>query len=598
LSPPRIAALVKQVPQFENMTLGSDGRLRREGVALEMNPYCRRAVAMAVELAAASEGESVVVTMGPPSAEDCLREAIACGAGRGVLLTDRAFAGSDTLATAAALRRLLDRLGGFDLVLVGKNSVDADTGQVGPELAQMLGWVFAGPCRELDVDFESATFRARCETDDGHRDVEGSLPAVLSCAERLVAPAKAPQEERDAVAAELLSTLTTAELGEGPWGADASPTSVGVTRSLGVVRDPEVLAGAADVAVGEAVRVLRRRGAFDAAARDGSVSDEPGEFGAGPQGEGEVWALVEPRRRRLSVELAEEAVRLAGHLGVGARVVAMGPGLESVPVGVCGLTFLDADPTAGDEDYARELAVLVAQQRPWGLIAPSTSRGREVASRVAASAGYGLTGDAVELEVGRSGGLVAWKPAFGGALVAAVVSSSQVQIATVRPGVLPATAPIAAALPEVTTVPVPSDGRIRVVAESIEDDCEALSSARAVVGVGIGVDPEEYTALEPLLDALGAHLAATRKVTDRGWLPRSRQIGITGLSVAPRLYVSIGASGKFNHSSGFRAAHSVLAVNSDPKAPVFDHCDVGIVGDWHEVVPLLVAAVSGGAAGT
>jgi electron transfer flavoprotein alpha subunit len=112
-----------------------------------------------------------------------------------------------------------------------------------------------------------------------------------------------------------------------------------------------------------------------------------------------------------------------------------------------------------------------------------------------------------------------------------------------------------------------------------------------VIGVGTGVAPDEYEALGPLAALLGAELAATRKVTDKGWAPRSRQVGITGRSIAPRLYVALGLSGKFNHMVGVRAAGTILAVNPERGAPVFDHCDVGIVGDWHEVVPKLAQAL-------
>src|SRR5512135_3453037 len=139
----RIAVLVKQIPKFEAMELGPDGRLRRDGIELELNPYCRRAVSKAVELAAERAGSRVtVLTLGPPAAEDALREAIAWGLARtvdidGVLVTDPAFAGSDTLATAKALAAALDREGPFDLILAGRNSVDADTGQVPPELAEL-----------------------------------------------------------------------------------------------------------------------------------------------------------------------------------------------------------------------------------------------------------------------------------------------------------------------------------------------------------------------------------------------------------------------------------------------------------------------------
>ena len=112
-----------------------------------------------------------------------------------------------------------------------------------------------------------------------------------------------------------------------------------------------------------------------------------------------------------------------------------------------------------------------------------------------------------------------------------------------------------------------------------------------MIGVGRGVAPDEYGALEPLRTLLGAELGATRKVTDKGWLPRARQIGITGRSIAPRLFVSIGASGKFNHTVGVRAAGTVLAINPDPDAPIWDHADVGIVADWHDAVPALVTAL-------
>jgi electron transfer flavoprotein alpha subunit len=131
-----------------------------------------------------------------------------------------------------------------------------------------------------------------------------------------------------------------------------------------------------------------------------------------------------------------------------------------------------------------------------------------------------------------------------------------------------------------------------VLVRTRDDDLDALAEADAVIGVGRGVDPADYGALEPLRAALGAELAATRKVTDLGWLPRSRQVGITGRSIAARLYVSIGASGKFNHMVGVRGAGTVLAINADPDAPVFDCADTGIVGAWRDVLPLLLAEIA------
>jgi electron transfer flavoprotein alpha subunit len=200
-------------------------------------------------------------------------------------------------------------------------------------------------------------------------------------------------------------------------------------------------------------------------------------------------------------------------------------------------------------------------------------------------------GDAVELDY-VDDRLVAWKPAFGGQIVAAITCTSPLQIATIRPGVLPHRSPRAVAEDGThRRLPMRGRGRVRVLARTRDDDLDILAEADAVIGVGQGVLPDEYDALEPLRIALGAELGATRKVTDKGWLPRSRQIGITGRSIAPRLFVSIGASGKFNHTVGIRAAHTVLAINPNPEAPIFDHADVGIVGDWRAALPLLVEAL-------
>src|SRR5579884_1808903 len=226
----RVAVLVKQVPRADALQLGPDGRLVRDGQELEMNPYCRRAVSQGVALARQSGGTCVVVTLGPPSADDVLREALAWGAGEGVHLCGMEFAGSDTLATARALAAALRREGPFDLVLGGRNSVDADTGQVGPGLAELLGLPFAAGVREL---VENAGYLdVRCEHDDGWVTARLPLPAVVTVAERLCEPAKMPPSERAAVDGTRIRRLSGADLGAGPWGTEGSPTRVGPTRIL------------------------------------------------------------------------------------------------------------------------------------------------------------------------------------------------------------------------------------------------------------------------------------------------------------------------------------------------------------------------------
>jgi electron transfer flavoprotein alpha subunit len=604
----RIAVLVKQVPRVEEMEL-VDGRLRRDGVELEMNAYCRRAVSKGVELARDGEGSCRVFTLGPPSAEDVLREAVAWGADEGIHLTDPAFAGSDTLATARALAAAIEREGPFDLVLVGRNSIDADTGQVGPELAELLGLPFAAGVRDLEID--GAAVEARCEMDDGWRRVRLSLPAVISTAERLTEPCKVPPEGRAEVPAERIRRLSAAELGPGPWGAAGSPTVVGAVRILEVVRQGEVLSGPPAQQVALAVERLRALGAlatFVSGAPSGSRALLPRHLdGAEPDvdavpettgsalrsGAPVVAVLAEPGRRRTTRELLGEAVHVARRVE-GAVVAVAAEEYGPDELGAWGADRVVAlSDGVVEEDVADAVHRWSIHNRPWALLAPGTLWGREVAGRVAAALGAGLTGDAVGVGV-EDGRLVCWKPAFGGQLVASVTATSETQLATVRPGVLALRAPRPVADPghlPVEPLQVATRGRITVLDETRDDEVGALLAAGAVVAVGQGVAPDEYDAVARLCKVLGAELAASRKVTDKGWMPRGRQIGITGHSVAPALYVAIGLSGRFNHMVGARGAGVVLAINNDPDALVFGCSDVGIVADWHEVVPLLADAL-------
>lgn len=586
MKPLRIAALVKQIPKFEEMQLGADGRLKRDGVELAMNPYCLRAVSKGVELAEKTGGSCTVISLGPPAAEDVIRWGVAGGAERGILISDPAFAGSDTLATARALAAAIHHLGPFDLILVGKNSVDADTGQVGPELAELLGYPFASAVRTLDLGDD--VLRLGCEHDDAWVEMEVTLPAVLATAERLCPPVRAEPEERAAVSPEKLGQLRAADLGAGPWGQAGSPTWVGETRLLEVNRARQMLQGSLPEQIAQAVAILKARGALVTTEQQAGAGVAP----AVAHPSETIVVLMEPEQIGSARELLGAAAQIATR--VAARVVAIQTTATSTPTpeefsawGADHLVILQ--PATMAEDVARGVADWVNTHRPWGILAPSTSWGREVASRVAARLGAGLTGDAIQLDVDEQR-LVSWKPAFGGRLVAAIRATSPIQMATVRPGVLPRLTPRASARPSVEILTTTPQTRLRILSRQQNDQLDALALATRVVGVGYGIPPERYKELDPLLHVLNAELATTRKVTDNNWLPHSRQVGITGRSIAPHLYLALAIGGRFNHICGIQATGTVMAINSDAKAQIFDSADIGIVADWAECVPLLVDA--------
>jgi electron transfer flavoprotein alpha subunit len=599
----RIAVLAKQIPRPAELRM-VDGRLVRDGVGLETNAYCRRANARAVDLAGPG-GEVVIFTMGPPSAELTVREMIACGAARGVLVSDPALAGSDTLITARVLAAAIRREGPFDVILSGAYSLDSETGHVGVQLAEFLGLAFIGPCRRLDVIDGVAV--ATLESEGGFVDVEVLLPAVASAAERLCSPSKAPAEAIAAVPADRVTVVTAADLGLGPGevGLDASPTRVGAqVRSLvgagrmrlvssSVEQAISLIGALAETSAGDRPRpgepAVPVPGVSPPAVSPLAVSPlavstapaPPADSHAAP-----VWCVLDPAAEHMDRGMLHAVAAIAHGAGRPAVAVVAGAvyGLgEQVDEILC-----LSGPSA-PQDWLGPLTARLRLRPPRCVIIEGTAWGREVAARIAARMNWGLVGDAVDLTLD-GGDIIAWKAAFSGQAVVPVTSSSPALLVTVRPGLLSGPpAQYARRIARRETLATVSLSK--VVASSgwdMDPDRRELSRARRLVIVGAGVDPGEYGAVEELRTLLGAGpLGATRKVTDRGWLPRSRQIGLTGRSVAPELVVSIGASGGFNHSVGFRRANRVIAVNSDPGAPIFEQADVGIVGDWREAVARL-----------
>ena len=590
--PLRVAVLVKQIPVFEDMVLGPDGRMVRDGIDMHMNDYCRRAVAKGTEVARASGGTVTVITLGPPSAENVCREAILFGVDGGIHICDPEFAGSDTWATAQALAAALERFGPFDLVMMGRNSVDADTGQVPPQLAEILGLPFATGVRHFSL--QNSRLELRLEHDDEWVDVAVELPAVVSCAERLCDPCKIKDPAAWATAdGSLIQLVAAADLGPGPWGQAASPTSVGPVHMIDVQRSRLMLTGTLEEQIDQTVAFLAEKGALIGGSKPepALVPENPADDADG----GVIAVLVEPGRERVSRELLGAAVELAAEIG--GRVVALGPGLgdpddDLGPWGADEQIDIAEGPNGSapvEEDVASALSAWAADVLPWAVLAPGTAWGREVASRMAASLGAGLTGDAVGLQVDDQGKMVAMKPAFGGWLLAEILCSSPVQMATVRPGVLPLPRPNPHRPPaRRRSLASPDGSRLEITGRYRDDDSDELATASVVIGVGQGVDPVDYPKLEKHRAAIGAALCATRKVTDYGWMPRARQVGITGHSISPQLYFAIGMSGKFNHTVGVRNAGTVVGINPDPDAPLWDVVDVGIVGDWAEVLDALI----------
>ena len=250
------------------------------------------------------------------------------------------------------------------------------------------------------------------------------------------------------------------------------------------------------------------------------------------------------------------------------------------------------------EPYAAALAELVEQERPEILLCGATAVGRSFFPRVAATVKTGLTADCTGLEIDEEEGLLLQtRPAFGGNIMATIICRRhRPQMATVRPKVLPPLEPgrerdvqVVRFTPSATALDCPVE-----VLEAWDEqaDTARITEADIIVSGGRGVgSPEGFRAINELAQALGGAVGASRAVVDAGWMPYAHQVGQTGKTVQPRVYIACGISGAVQHLVGMQRAGTIIAVNRDANAPIFEVADFGLVGDLHVIVPRLTRAI-------
>jgi electron transfer flavoprotein alpha subunit len=239
------------------------------------------------------------------------------------------------------------------------------------------------------------------------------------------------------------------------------------------------------------------------------------------------------------------------------------------------------------------LAQLVAEKAPSLVLVAGTAQGKEIAARLAVKTDSGMLTDAVDLMPGPDGGPVAEQSVFGGSTVVRSRVKRGTPIVAVRPNAIsPEASAGEASVEQVSLNGSPSGARIlsRVVAERGERP--ELTEASIVVSGGRGTGSAEgFGIIEQLADALGAAVGASRAVTDAGWYPHQFQVGQTGKTVSPQLYMAIGISGAIQHRAGMQTSKTIVAVNKDPEAPIFELADFGVVGDLFKVVPQLMEEI-------
>lgn len=686
--------LVKQVPDVSQITDNAfdpdTGTLIRARLASVINELDTQAMAFAHRmrrLKGVNGSKIVALSMGPPMAEEVLRYALGRCADEVILLTDRALGGADTVATANPLafsiRKIVKEIfnGDNDYYIVsGMQSVDGDTAQVPPQIAEELGIpciAYATDCRYKDGRYEFTRIIS-----GGSQIVAAKrLPVVVTVAKYEYPLFASFEASRKANKAKIIN-WTSADINATLIGVKGSKTAVirvfppgkssrkcrhvADARSLAAIIQESVKASKAAGGNGQVSRYVlpeKRKDKFDRSfegtaneiedykfladkLREAGISetsqiDEPAKekilasaaehfhknalddmlTGLGlvePSYRGEVCVVSEHRDGVIhpaTFELIGKARQLADSLETKVGVVVAGSRLDAFSsqliAGGADNVYLIDDPLLAEFDpiaHRKVIADTISKHWPQIVLYAATPQGRMLAPLISYRVGCGLTADCTSLDIrdssrkGQIGILMQTRPALGGNVMATIsTKNSRSQMATARPGVM-------------KRLPADPGRKGNVIKHfiSVTKDDISLEIIKTELGTGkINFEAEVIVSggkgmqnrdnyeqlLSTLREALETKLnvpverGASRAAVEQGFAERIRQVGQTGTSVGPKLYLAIGISGAIQHMIGVANTETIVAINSDHNAPIFRQCDYYVVGSAEEIVPQLVAAL-------
>ena len=327
----------------------------------------------------------------------------------------------------------------------------------------------------------------------------------------------------------------------------------------------------------------------------------------------DVWVFIEQRSGKaaeVSFELLSKGRKLAETLKGSLKAVLFGSDAKAIAeqtflYGAEEVMLVD-HPDLKDYrtiPFSRILSQLVDEQKPRVVLFGATVIGRDLAPRVASFTKSGLTADCTDLQISDvtylrkdyKELLLQIRPAFGGNIIATIITPDvPIQMATVREGVMenvPLDKPVKGKITNIPYVSDEVDNLVKIIEKHQEENKVNLKSAPIIVAGGYGLGSKEnFQLIHDLAHVLGGEVAGSRAAVDAGFVPHERQVGQTGVTVRPKLYIACGISGAIQHRAGMQESSKIIAINNDPEAPIFEVCHYGIVGDATQVIPMLIEA--------
>jgi electron transfer flavoprotein alpha subunit len=633
-----IISLIKQVPLPSEMRMGEDGLMDRTRAKSIINVDCQFGLEAGLQLKKQfPDARLIVCSMGPKSFENALRTAISMGYDEAYLLSDRKLGGSDTYATGLAISTMLKHLGFTReskdpfIILAGRQTSDGDTAHVPSQVAEKIGIPQATFVESVKADGEGNVIAKRI-IEGGFQVLKVPIPCVISMTPTGIPPRKPSLSGAIRARNININTLGINDIGLGTEkiGIDGSPTIVVKVVNMVSERPPVMMAAGHDEkTLVDSLIANFNSGGNVKELKEKSVKIEterpdfpPKDFRNGSTGI-LTWAEITGGSiSRPSLELLTPARNLAGQLGNDTKVM-------TVVIGEDVRRFAETLFEHGSDEvilvdnkrlkeyfilpYSSVFAQIIKERKPEIALFAATTSGRELAPRIGMKTDSGVTADCTGLSIGEyidkkekviyKPILESRRPTYGESKLATILGFVCPQISTARAGTFEVPKRIAGRTGLVSEfIPVLKDDDfiVEIVrTERGEAGLQNLFEADIIITGGRGTTVDNLGLIKELTEELrrqgvNAEWASSRPVVDEGIAEYPRQVGQTGKTIRPKVYIAVGVSGAVQHIAGMKESGKVIAIDRNPKANIFNNADFGIVGEYLDIVPELIERVKGG----
>jgi electron transfer flavoprotein alpha subunit len=633
-----IISLIKQVPLPGEMRMGEDGLMDRTKAKSIINIDCQFGLEAGLQLKKQyPDARLIVCSMGPKSFETSLRTAISMGYDEAFLLSDRKLSGSDTYATGLAISTMLKHLGFIKdskdpfIILAGRQTSDGDTAHVPSQVAENIGIPQATFVESLKADSTGKVIAKRI-IEGGYQILKLPMPCVISLTPTGIPPRK-PSLSGAIKARNLkITTFGIDDIGLGTEkiGINGSPTIVVKVVNIVSERPPVTMSVGHNEAalVDSLIANLKKGGNIlekkeKAAKNDVEHPDFPEkDFRDGARGI-LTWAEVTNSKiSRPSLELLTPARNLAIQLGNDTKVMTLIIGKNVKSLAKTLIEYGSDEVIVVENDKLEEYLVLpfssifaqvIKERKPEIALFAATTSGRELAPRIGMKTNSGVTADCTGLSIGEyidkkekviyTPILESRRPTYGESKLATILGFVCPQISTARAGTFEVPKLIEGKTGIVSSFnPVLNDRDfvVEIVkTERGEGGLQNLFDADIIVAGGRGATSDNLGLIKALAEALknqgiNAEWASSRPVVDEGVAEYARQVGQTGKTIRPKIYLAVGVSGAIQHIAGMKESEKIIAIDHNPKAHIFHFADFGVVGEYADIVPELIERVKSG----